>query len=412
MITILCSGTRGDVQPYIALGLELQKLGKSVRIATNTIFESFVRGYGLDFFPINVDYQSANVDPAMIRQAQQADNPLKMFFTFQKMKEYGVHMLEEFFGACDGSDLIVYHPGITIGYFAAERLGIPAVLASPFPLHTTRQHTAVILYGKVKANPIVNRLSYKLLQNMLWMTSESTIRSFWKKNFGQAPAHFGCPYERHTDARHPAVISCSNFIFQRPSDWDAHIHQSGYWFLEEPTYTPSPELAAFLEQGEKPIYVGFGSMFDAENTARLAQIILQGLAQTGRRAILGGFGRLENLPQTVFAVESIPHSWLFERVAAVCHHGGAGTSAAGFRAGVPSAIFPFALDQYAWAQRAFDLGIGARPVPIKNLTVQKFVEAIQFASQEDIRANAWAVGQKIRAETGAEDSARVIADIL
>lgn len=413
MITILCSGSRGDVQPYLALALELQKLGKPVRIASNNIFESFVRGYGLDFFPINVNFESANVDPAMIRQAQQADNPLKMLLTFRKMKEYGAPMLEEFFAACQDSRVIVYHPGITIGYFAAERLGIPAVLASPFPMHITRQHTAVILYGKVKANPAVNRLSYALLQSMLWMTSKSTIQSFWRKKFGQAPAHFGCPYERHTDPRHPAIISCSNHIFECPADWNANIHQDGYWFLDEPAdFTPSPALADFLSRGEKPIYVGFGSMFDAERTAAMAKIILEGLAQNGQRAILGGFGKLDSLPETVFEVESIPHAWLFEHVAAVCHHGGAGTSAAGFRAGVPSAIFPFALDQYAWAQRAFDLGVGARPVPIKQLTAEKFKEAIQFVLQERIRSNAAILGEKIRAENGAAVCARVIADCL
>ena len=341
MISILCSGSRGDVQPYLALALELQKLGNPVRIVSNKNFESFVRGYGVDFYPINADYQSANVDPAMIRQAQQADTPLRMLFTFRKMKEYGAHMLEDFFSACEGSQVIVYHPGIAIGYFAAERLGVPAVLASPFPLHSTRQQTSVILYGKVKANPVVNRLSYKLLQSMLWMTSKSTIQSFWRKKFGLLPAHFASPYERHTDARHPTVISCSNHIFERPDDWNANIHQDGYWFLDESDiYTPSPALAEFLAKGEKPIYIGFGSMFDTERTAALTKIILEGLALTGQRAILGGFGKLEQLPETVFTVESIPHSWLFERVSAVCHHGGAGTSAAGFRAGVPSAIFP------------------------------------------------------------------------
>jgi sterol 3beta-glucosyltransferase len=410
VITILCSGTRGDVQPYLALALELLKLGKPVRIVSNKNFESFVRGYGVDFYPINADYQSANVDPAMIRQAQQADNPLKMLLTFRKMKEYGAPMLEDFFSACEGSQVIVYHPGIAIGYFAAERLGIPAVLASPFPLHSTRQHTSVILYGKVKANPIVNRLSYRLLQSMLWMTSKSTIQSFWRKKFGQLPAHFGSPYERHTDARHPAVISCSNHIFKRPADWNANIHQDGYWFLDESDdYTPSPDLAAFLAKGDQPIYVGFGSMFDPERTEALTKIILEGLARTGQRAILGGFGKLEHLPETVFAVESIPYSWLFERVSAVCHHGGAGTSAEGFRAGVPSAIFPFALDQYAWAQRAFDLGVGSRPVPIKQLTAEKFSDAIQYISQDQIRTNAARLGEKIRAENGAAASARVIA---
>jgi sterol 3beta-glucosyltransferase len=413
MITILCAGSRGDVQPFLALAIEIKKLGIDVRVAAPTMFEELFGSYGIDFYPVGGDYEALNVDPEMIRQAQKADNPIKMFFSFQKMKKYGIHMVDHYYSACQGSDLIVYHPGVTIGYFMAEKLGIPSVLASPFPINRTKERPSVILYGKVKPSPLINSISYSLLQKMLWMTSESSLKPFWKEKFGRLPENFGAPFDRHADARHPAVVSCSSAVFPRPKDWNQHIHQHGYWFVEErEEYAPSPDLVEFLAKGDKPIYIGFGSMFDKAESEKVLKIILEGINRAGKRAILNGFGDPENLPDHIFCVNGIPHSWLFERVSAVCHHGGAGTTAAGFKAGVPSIIIPFALDQYAWAQRAYELGVGPKPVAIKQLTADRFAHALQHAFQDQTVDNAKKLAQSIAAENGARDSAQVIVNCL
>jgi sterol 3beta-glucosyltransferase len=413
MITILAAGSRGDVQPYLALAIKLKRLGKEVRIAVTRNHESFVRGYGIDFYPVGADIESLNVDKNMIKQAQQADNPFKMLLSFQKMKKYGIHMVHDYYSACEGSDLIVYHPGAAIGFFAAEILGTPAVLAAPFPLNKTKKQPSVILYGRVKSSPPINRLSYALLQKMLWTASGAALKPFWQERFGRLPECFGAPYERHTDIRHPALVSCSNFVFQRPEDWNEHIHQHGYWFLEEPEeYHPPSELADFLDRGEPPVYAGFGSMFDPDETEKISGLIIAGLARAGKRGILSGMGKPSDLPETILAVENIPHSWLFQRVLAVCHHGGAGTTATGFKAGVPSVILPFALDQHAWARRAYDLGVGSKPVPVRRLTPEMFTAALQEALQDRTAANAKALARQIATEDGAGESARVIAACL
>lgn len=205
MITILCSGSRGDFQPYIALAQELKKLGKAVRITGMMEFETFVKSYGIDFYPIQADFKSLNVDENMLKEAQSADNPLKMLLTFNKMKKYGLSIANEFYAACEGSELVIYHPGCTIGYFAAERLGIPAILASPFPMHKTKEQTSVIQYGRVKSTPFRNIISYEMLQGMLWLASNNSVKYLWKKEFGGLPKNFGKPYERHKDKKHPAV---------------------------------------------------------------------------------------------------------------------------------------------------------------------------------------------------------------
>lgn len=413
MITILCAGSRGDFQPYLALAMELKKLGKDVRITGMREFESFIRSYDIDFYPIQADFKSLNVDEKMLKEAQTADNPLKMLLTFNKMKKYGVSIANEFYAACERSELIIYHPGCTLGYFAAERLGIPSILAAPFPMHKTKQQTSVIQYGRIKPTPFKNIISYHMLQGMLWLASKSSITGFWKKKFGGKPKGFGRPYERHTNKKNPAVISCSNFVFDRPSDWNENIHQSGYWFVEEKTnYTPSKELLDFLSSGEKPVYIGFGSVFHADQKDAMSKLIVDALTKSGKRGIICGMGKIDNLPKNVIAIDSIPHSWLFERVSAVCHHGGAGTTAAGFMAGVPSIIVPFSNDQFAWAHRSFDLGVGSKPIPAKTLTSDNLAVAIHFAFQDNIKANAKTLAKNIATENGAKDCAKVIVACL
>lgn len=413
MITILCAGSRGDFQPYIALAQQLKKYKKDVRISGPKEFESFVNHYDIDYLPINIDINALNIDPKMLEAAGSADNPLKMIRAFNKMKVYGAFTTKEYYKACENSELIIYHPGLTIGYFAAKKLGIPSVLASPFPMHKTKEYLSVVMYGKSKPTLLNNKISYSMLQGMLWMAGKDSVKSFFKKEFGQIPKDFGAPFEYHNQETQPALISCSNFVFKRPSDWNAHIHQKGYWFVEEQdNFRPEEALVNFLQSGEKPIYIGFGSMSMMKKHAELGNIVVNAIKKSGKRAIICGFGRPEGLSDAIHALDSIPHTWLFNHVSAVCHHGGAGTSAAGFSAGIPSIIIPFSNDQFAWAHRSYDLGIGVKPINVKQLTVDNLSHAILAAYEPDIIAKAKAIGDKIRSENGVEACAKVVVDLL
>ena len=413
MITVLCSGSRGDIQPYIALAQQLKKLGKDVRITAGKSFEKFITDYGVDFFPLTADYQTADIDQDLLKDAQSSDNPLKMLLTFNKMKKVAEKvastMTGEMYNACNNSELIVYHPGCSVGYFAAQQMSIPAVLASPFPMHKTKEIASVVAYGRYN---LPASFSYTLLQTMLWMTGKSGIQNYWKKHFGRRPNEFGCPFEK-VNERYPAVISCSNAVFRRPVDWNENIHQYGYWFVEENVdYTPKKELADFLQNGEPPVYVGFGSMFHQEDKEHFIKLIVEALQKSGKRGIVCGMGELHGMPESIFSVPSIPHTWLFRRVCAVCHHGGAGTTAAGFRAGVPSIIIPFSNDQFAWAHRAFDIGVGAPPIHKKKLTADRLAEAIDFALTDTVKAKSEALGNTIVQENGAMQCAKVIVNCL
>lgn len=410
MITILCSGSRGDFQPYIALGQQLKKLGRQVRLTAGKSHEKLIRSFGIDCFMLSEDLNSAGVDPKLLDRAAKADSPLKMLGAFGEMKKYGARMTQEMFAACEGSELIVYHPGCAVGYFAAREMNIPSLLAAPFPLHKTSERLSVIMYGKSKSNVFTVPLSYGMLQGMLWMLSKGSVKRFWNEKFGRSPAGYKNPLK---DRGEPAIISCSDFVFPRPDDWPENVFQKGYWFVEEPAeFLPPPELASFLEQGKPPVYIGFGSMTALADRLELLDLAAATLSKAGKRGVLCGFGESGRISDTVIAVEDIPHSWLFPKMELVCHHGGAGTAAAGFRAGVPSVIIPFSNDQFAWAHRAYDLGVGAKPIYKKDLTADNFASAILEASSPKIAEAAKSLGKNIRNENGAAACAKQLLKYL
>jgi sterol 3beta-glucosyltransferase len=412
MITILAAGSRGDTQPYLALGAALKHAGHPVRIATFAIYEELVRGAGLELFPLSGDITQV-VKSAAGAEAMQADNPLKVLRSFNTLKAFASGKQAEFYHACEGSNAVIFHPGPAIGYFIARKMKIPAILATPFPMTPTREYPSLISYAGPRLGKGYNLLTHKAFEQIMWSAGKSPTRDFWKKQFGKTPDDLSCPYGKADIT----VISCSNHVFPRPADWPDRVHQSGFWFLdEEPGWSPSSDLLDFLRGGEPPVYIGFGSLGDhnqAEATTRLA---LDALERSGMRGVLatGWSGLSENMdmPSTVFRLKSAPHAWLFPRMAAVVHHGGAGTTAAGMRAGVPSIVVTYGNDTLAWGKRVFELGVGPRAIPRKKLSAEALAGAISAARSEAMQKAAAELGGKIRQENGAEDAAREICRVL
>jgi sterol 3beta-glucosyltransferase len=416
LITLLAGGSRGDTQPYIALGLALKRQGCSIRLATHENFETFVRGYGLDFHPIRGDV-TAVASGEMGREAAQADNPLKVLLSFNKLKALVFDLQKDFYEACAGSDAIIYHPGATIGFFAAQQMKIPSIFGAPFPMSPTREFPALIFYNAPRLGKTYNLMTHRIFEQIMWQTSGSAVKDFWKKEFGHSPDDFVSPYGKQTTRQLPTVISCSNHVFARPADWPEGVHNTGYWFLdEEAGWTPPADLADFLQKGEPPVYVGFGSVGDSTLAEKTTRMVIEALQRSSQRGLLAtgwsGMSRLDQLPGNIFMLESAPHSWLFPRMKAVVHHGGAGTTAAGLRSGVPSIIIPHANDQFAWGRRVYELGIGPKPIPRKKLNAEKLSDAINAALTDKVQVKARDLGQKIQAEDGAGNAAKVILDCL
>jgi UDP:flavonoid glycosyltransferase YjiC (YdhE family) len=261
----------------------------------------------------------------------------------------------------------------------------------------------------------LNRASYRLTEQMMWQGFRSADTVARQQVLSLPKAAFWGPYGSERFKQNPILYGYSPAVIPRPTDWDGQMHVTGYWFLDPADeWTPPANLLEFLQAGSPPVFIGFGSM-STRNPGETTDLILRALARTGQRAILlSGWGGLHNsdLPDTAFMVDAIPYSWLFPRVAAVVHHGGAGTTSAGLRAGVPSIIIPFFADQPFWGRRVAELGVGPAPIPRKQLTADRLAQAIQTAvTDEAMRQRAAELGAKIRAEDGIARAVEVVAQV-
>jgi sterol 3beta-glucosyltransferase len=366
----------------------------------------------MELFPLSGDITQV-INSEAGTEAMQADNPLKVLRSFKTLKAFASGKQAEFYQACEGSDSVIFHPGPAIGYFIARQKKIPAILATPFPMTPTREYPSLISYAGPRLGKAYNLLTHRAFEQIMWSAGKSPTRDFWKKQFGTAPDDLSCPYGK-ADA---VVVSCSNHVFPRPADWPERVHQSGFWFLdEEPGWSPPRELLDFLNNGEPPVYIGFGSLGGNKQAEATTRLVLDALKRAGMRGILAtgwsGLSEKMDMPSSVFRLQSAPHTWLFPRMAAVVHHGGAGTTAAGLRAGVPSVIITYGNDTLAWGRRVYELGVGPKPLPRKKLTVEQLAAALVETRTKSMITAAAELGKKIRTENGALDAAKVICRII
>src|SRR5579883_1161510 len=381
-ITIIAGGSRGDVQPYVALGKGLKEAGHTVRMLSSDDFHDLATDYGLDFFTTGGSAQAVAQD---MRERLGRGNTLRSLSEMREVSQLqAIRSAERGLIACQGSDLILGGlSGLFSGQALSENLGIPLLLAYLVPFEPTREFPGVLT--PIPQTPLtrwLNRPSHRIAQQIMWQTFRVGENKARTEVLHLPPSSFWGPFAAVRKQKLPTLFGYSPQVLPQPQDWDASLHVTGYWFLEPPQgWTPPADLVQFLQSGPPPVYIGFGSM-SSNKPEEAADMVLQALARTGQRGVLyAGWGGLkkEQLPENVFMTGSVPHSWLFPRMAAVVHHGGVGTTAAGFAAGVPSIITPFFADQPFWAQQAYRLGVGTKPIARKRLTADNLTEAIQRA---------------------------------
>lgn len=404
-ITIVTFGSRGDVEPYLALGLRLKAVGHTVRLATHANFEVDARARGLDFCPLEGDPREILRTNDGQTWQKSAGNPLAFNRQFVKFLDPLLEqMVVDCLGACRDADAVIYS---TFGWLSAghvvEHLGVPSVAAYLQPVTPTKDFASLSFPTALPLPGFMNRWTYSVGEEIVWrMIRDSTNRTRHKV-LGLPPIK-GSPFdEAHKEHKH-IVYGISSLVLPKPQDWGDWTDLTGFWFLDAPAdWQPSAELLGFLESGPPPVYIGFGSMYNRkpEETTR---IVIKALERAGQRGILAsGWGGIakDQVPDTMLMIDSAPHDWLFPRMAAVVHHGGMGTTAAGIRAGVPTVTVPFFADQPFWGKRACDLGVGAKPIPRAKLTAERLAAAIQVTIDDgEIRRRAAELGFKLRAEDG------------
>jgi UDP:flavonoid glycosyltransferase YjiC (YdhE family) len=408
-ITLLTAGSRGDTQPYLALGAGLKRAGYDVRVAAAQNFDDFVGGYGLDFAPISVDFSQILSGEGAGPQVGRGPELLKTLRFFSRtlgplMEQLGRDML----AACQGTDAIFSAVPLLTEDIALA-LNLPYVQCSLFPFAPTREFSHPFVPQKVPR--WLNRFTFTFGEQAAWQMFRRTINRFRQDALDRPPVGMGGRFREIEAARYPTLYGISPQIIPPPRDWTDNIQVTGYWLPDpDPDWHPPQDLLAFLDAGPPPVYVGFGSMPDSDPD-RLTKIVVEGLALAGQRGIVlagwAGMGEID-LPETIYKLDYAPFEWLFPRLAAVVHHGGAGTTGQGARSGVPSLVVPFGGDQFFWGRRISQLGVGPDPLPRKRLTAERLARAIQVAtSDESMRERAAALGEKIRAEDGVRQAVSI-----
>jgi len=414
-ITVLALGSRGDVQPLMALAMGLQLTGRyKVSFVTSNDFERAVRNHGLDFLSLGVNARELLGTEAAWDVLESGRNVIQgMWRIVRMMRPTLEQLMEKVWQASQEAEALIFSTLGVGAYHIAEKQRVPCFWALPFPFFNRTRSFPSLAFPFLPLGGSYNMLTHIMVEQLAQQLTGRLINRWRQERLALPPISlFKWPYGRMGGQPVSTLYSYSPSVVPKPPDWGEHIHVTGYWFLDHSSdWQPSADLVNFLEAGPPPVYIGFGSMSSRDPEAT-AQIVLEALKRSGQRGLIAtGWGGLKraDLPDGVFKLESVPHDWLFPRVAAVVHHGGAGTTAAGLRAGVPSVLVPHFGDQPFWARRVVRLGVGPKAIPRKRMTAEMLGAAIATAvTDENIRARAAALGERIRTEDGVGQAIEVV----
>lgn len=400
-ITCLTIGTRGDVQPYIALCKGLLAEGHRPRIATHFEYKEWIESHGIAFTRVEGD-------PAELMRICVEHG----MFTYSFLREASSRfrgwideLLSTSWLACQDSDVLIESPSAMGGIHIAEALRIPYFRAFSMPWTRTRAYPHAFAVPDYKMGGAYNYITYVMFDNVFWKATAGQINRWRKSQLGLGVTSL----EKMQPNKVPFLYNYSPSFIVPPLDYSDWIRVTGYWFLDEGTqWTPPEELTDFIkkarEDGKKLVYVGFGSIV-VQDSAALTNTVIKSVLRADVRCILskGWSDRLDRkdasvaetpLPAEIHQIKSAPHDWLFSQVDAVAHHGGAGTTGASLRAGLPTIIKPFFGDQFFFGSRVEDLGVG---IILKKLNVSVFARALWEATHsERMIVKARVLGEQIR----------------
>ncbi len=444
-IVIQVVGSRGDVQPFVALGKVLKDAyGHRVRLATHPNFKNFVQENGLEFFSIGGDPSRLMAfmvkNPSLMpgfrnllsgdigqrrrdvseyiqgcwRSCYEAGDGMGLRATDDDLsepseKDPGSELAARPFVA----DCIIANPPSFAHIHCAEKLGIPLHIMFTMPYSPTQAfpHPLANIQSSNADPQLTNYISYVMIEVLAWQGLGDIINRFRAKCLGLDPVSLIWAPGMLQRLKIPHTYCWSPALIPKPKDWGPHISISGSCFLNlASNYSPTPDFQAFLDAGPPPIYIGFGSII-LDDPDAMTELIFEVVRQTGQRVLLskgwGGMGadRLR-IPDGVFILGNVPHDWLFKHVSCVVHHGGAGTTAAGIAAGRPTVVVPFFGDQPFWGAMVARAGAGPDPIPHKQLTAYKLANAINFCLKPESLERAKELAGEIAAERGSDMGAQ------
>lgn len=408
-IALLTYGSRGDMQPFLALAVGLQKAGHTICLAGPECFKELVEQHAVPFFSL-----AGNPEEISMRFNNAGTNPVKVI---RSIRDYVYAIAPQVAGGAhksmEGADLVIHSFLFTTGAHSFARdMDIPDISVQTFPMFAPTRAFPNVSMAKIPPG-IISYFSHWLATQIFWYGGNTGMPSFRRQYPQDFPVRLYWPF-RQNDKRPvtPLVFAYSPSVLPRPVEWNTtNISIPGYFFLDEVGFKPPSALLKYLEAGQPPVCVSFGSMIHQHGES-IRDAILDALRQTHQRAIiLTGWGGWTSQTPTedIFTLKSAPHDWLFPRCKLLIHHGGAGTTGAGLRAGKPNIVIPFAGDQPFWAERVAEIGAGPKPIPVKKLNAELLVKAIKHTlNDSNISQSAYVIGKKIGAEDGVSETVRLV----
>ncbi len=412
-IVILAFGTWGDIRPNVLIGQALQERGYEVIVIASIGFEDWVKSHHLNYIPLSVNVQDVidklSTDTLNFFQAYKAIRELLAPAMFQ----LGVEVSDVL---QDGDVFLTHESGVSILSGVIESRKIKTIRVNFQPLHPTQAFPSPGVPKFPDWLPMqstLNKLTYNIIIRTQWSLLGSRGNELRKKHLNMKKMKWK-QYLKMIDGM-PAVTCVSQHVIPRPFDWHENYHMTGFLFDHEDSWTPPIELSDFINTGDAPIYIGFGSMGDP-NPEKTTRTLLEAIKLSGQRAIIlsgwAGIGSA-NIPDNVYILKYAPHSWLFPHMLAIVHHGGAGTTAAALRSGIPSIIVPHNGDQPFWGNHVYQLGAGAKTIPRNQLTAENLSTAIhEVISSQSMRETAQAIGVRIRSEDSIQNALSVIESVI
>ena len=404
-ITVLTYGSRGDIQPFLALSLRLMERGHIVKVAAPFRFKKFVEERGVGFVPLAGDPEDLSR-----RLNNAGQNFIKLLNELTNHAiAIGADVWRQTEEACKDSDLILHTFTHAVGaHTLARETRIPDIHIQTFPMFTSTGDYPNVTLPDMRSR-FLNRLTHTLSAKITWWTSRIGFERV-RRRAGLTPRKLYWPFDNTLSRpRTPILCAWSPTVLPPSSDWPPNVHVTGYYFLPVDSYQPPTELQAFLEAGKPPVCITFGSMVH-RHAERVDTIVCEALAKTGNRGIiLSGWGGVKRLSSDqLLYLDSAPHDWLLPRCHMVIHHGGAGTTAAGLRAGIPNIVIPFMADQPFWGRRVHAIGVGLMPILVKQLSVKNLAGVMAEAESEVFRKRAQTIGHQISSEDGTGEAVKWI----
>ena len=410
-ISLLTYGSRGDVEPFIALANGLVQAGHHVNLAAPEGFSNLLNNDQVNYFGFPGEPQQMVEN--LVHQA--GNNRLRMIASIADfVQPLAVEVMNLVRTASREADLIIHSFLLTsAGFEIAQELGIPDISAQFFPVFTSTGEFPAPTFPDLPLGKFYRRLTHQLVTGIFWRGSRFLYQRIQSKN-ADLPDLTAWPFNLNNARQTPILYAFSPLVVPQPRDWGESVSITGYWFLDDhESWSPDQELINFIEEGDPPVIVAFGSSSSLDMD-RFYQKIIKALTLTNQRGILVGANPdLQGIPSTVFQVDNVPYQWLFKHSIAVIHHGGAGTTGQGLAAGVPNIILPFTSDQPFWARRVFKLEAGPKPLSPKRFTSQQPAEEIERAINDpQMKKNVQKIGAAIREEDGVARAVNLIQSLV